>query len=88
MGEIIIIVITFFFSNPQTCLPHILCVITGRGPLKSHYVSRIEYLQMQHIEIITPWFEADDYPRILGCADIGVSLHISTSGMFEIFVLE
>ncbi|VDM40247.1 unnamed protein product [Toxocara canis] len=68
-------------SNPQTRLPHLLCVITGRGPLRSHYIGRIEHMQMQHVEIITPWLEPDDYPRLLGAADVGVSLHTSTSGL-------
>uniref|UniRef100_A0A915AKT8 Chitobiosyldiphosphodolichol beta-mannosyltransferase n=3 Tax=Parascaris univalens TaxID=6257 RepID=A0A915AKT8_PARUN len=68
-------------ANPQTRLPHLLCVITGRGPLRSHYIGRIEHLQMQQVEVITPWLEPDDYPRLLGAADVGVSLHTSTSGL-------
>uniref|UniRef100_A0A915PAY1 Glycosyl transferase family 1 domain-containing protein n=1 Tax=Setaria digitata TaxID=48799 RepID=A0A915PAY1_9BILA len=68
-------------ANPATRLPFITCIITGRGPLQSYYLSRIEHMQMQNIEILTPWLEAEDYPLLLGCADIGVSLHVSTSGL-------
>ncbi|KAL4002847.1 Glycosyl transferases group 1 family protein [Acanthocheilonema viteae] len=68
-------------ANPATRLPFIICIITGRGPLRSYYLGRIEHMQMQNVEILTPWLKAEDYPLLLGCADIGVSLHTSTSGL-------
>ncbi|VDN02821.1 unnamed protein product [Thelazia callipaeda] len=68
-------------ANPVTRLPFIICIITGRGPLRSYYLSRVEHMQMQNVQILTPWLKAEDYPRILGSADIGVSLHTSTSGL-------
>ena len=36
---------------------------------------------MTKISIVTPWLEADDYPLLLGSADLGVSLHSSSSGV-------
>ncbi|VIO91848.1 glycosyl transferase, group 1 family protein [Brugia malayi] len=68
-------------TNPATRLPFITCIITGRGPLRSYYLGRIEHMQMQNVEILTPWLKAEDYPFLIGCADIGVSLHTSTSGL-------
>ncbi|CAG9533237.1 unnamed protein product [Cercopithifilaria johnstoni] len=68
-------------ANPATRLPFITCIITGRGPLRSYYLGRIEHMQMQNVEILTPWLKPEDYPLLLGCADIGVSLHTSTSGL-------
>ena len=68
------------FRNPATRLPFILCVITGKGPMKEYYMSRIEKAQLQNVLVLTPWLEAEDYPLLLGSADIGVSLHTSTSG--------
>jgi beta-1,4-mannosyltransferase len=38
-------------------------------------------LCMSHCRIVTAWLEAEDYPRLLGCCDLGISLHYSSSGL-------
>ncbi|NWI98341.1 ALG1 mannosyltransferase, partial [Crypturellus undulatus] len=62
-------------------LPSLVCVITGKGPLKEYYNHLIEKLHFKHIQICTPWLEAEDYPLLLGSADLGVCLHKSSSGL-------
>ncbi|XP_001377236.2 chitobiosyldiphosphodolichol beta-mannosyltransferase [Monodelphis domestica] len=62
-------------------LPSLICVITGKGPLKEHYGQIISQLCLKHIQICTPWLEAEDYPLLLGSADLGVCLHKSSSGL-------
>nr|XP_022908371.1 chitobiosyldiphosphodolichol beta-mannosyltransferase [Onthophagus taurus] len=62
-------------------LPNLICIITGKGPLKSYYLNKINQLELKHIKIITPWLEAEDYPKIIASADLGVSLHTSSSGL-------
>ncbi|XP_060116831.1 chitobiosyldiphosphodolichol beta-mannosyltransferase [Heteronotia binoei] len=62
-------------------LPPLVCVITGKGPLKEHYCKLIAALHFKHIQICTPWLEAEDYPLLLGSADLGVCLHKSSSGL-------
>ncbi|XP_006874961.1 PREDICTED: chitobiosyldiphosphodolichol beta-mannosyltransferase [Chrysochloris asiatica] len=62
-------------------LPALVCVITGRGPLKEHYSRLIGHKRFQHVRVCTPWLEAEDYPMLLGSADLGVSLHKSSSGL-------
>lgn len=47
-------------------LPALICVITGKGPLKQHYCRLIEEKTWKHVHIITPWLEPEDYPRLLG----------------------
>ncbi|XP_060028409.1 chitobiosyldiphosphodolichol beta-mannosyltransferase isoform X2 [Erinaceus europaeus] len=62
-------------------LPPLVCVITGKGPLKEFYSRLLSQKQLQHVQVCTPWLEAEDYPRLLGSADLGVSLHTSSSGL-------
>ncbi|XP_038006910.1 chitobiosyldiphosphodolichol beta-mannosyltransferase isoform X2 [Motacilla alba alba] len=62
-------------------LPALVCVITGKGPLKDYYNRLIQKLHLKHIQICTPWLEAEDYPLLLGSADLGVCLHKSSSGL-------
>ncbi|KAM9305564.1 chitobiosyldiphosphodolichol beta-mannosyltransferase [Gastrophryne carolinensis] len=69
------------FIENGNCLPPLICVITGKGPLKEHYCNLINELQLKNIQICTPWLEAEDYPVLLGSADLGVCLHKSSSGL-------
>ncbi|KAG7273101.1 hypothetical protein CRUP_024831 [Coryphaenoides rupestris] len=62
-------------------LPALVCVITGKGPQKQYYRKLINSLHLEHVEICTPWLEAEDYPTLLGSADLGVCLHRSSSGL-------
>ncbi|CBY35308.1 unnamed protein product [Oikopleura dioica] len=54
--------------------------ITGKGPQKDFYKREIKKIDMKNIEIVTPWLEIEDYPKLLGAATLGVSLHTSSSG--------
>uniref|UniRef100_A0A8C2MJW5 Chitobiosyldiphosphodolichol beta-mannosyltransferase n=1 Tax=Cricetulus griseus TaxID=10029 RepID=A0A8C2MJW5_CRIGR len=62
-------------------LPSLVCVITGKGPLREHYRHLISQKHLQHVQFCTPWLEAEDYPLLLGSADLGVCLHMSSSGL-------
>lgn len=62
-------------------LPDLMCVITGKGPLKKAYEKRIAERNWKHIQVVMPWLEAEDYPKILAAADLGVCLHYSSSGL-------
>lgn len=66
-------------------LPRLLVVITGKGPQKNHYLREIDRLtttgRLSHVTIRTAWLTMLDYALLLGSADLGVSLHTSSSGV-------
>ena len=69
----------------KSSLPKILAIITGKGPLKEHYLSKITQLQkenkLSNVDIVTAWLSIENYARLLGAADLGISLHTSSSGV-------
>lgn len=69
--------------SSSSSFPNILVVVTGKGPQKEHFLPLLHQFneQNQHIKIVTLWLEASDYPKLLGCATLGVCLHTSTSGL-------
>ncbi|PVZ98643.1 hypothetical protein BB558_005351 [Smittium angustum] len=61
--------------------PNLLVIITGKGPMQQEFEKTIEYLVLEKVFITTAWLSPENYPRLLGSADLGVSLHKSSSGL-------
>ncbi|KAI6134215.1 mannosyltransferase [Pisolithus croceorrhizus] len=70
-------------SSPTERLPKIWMVITGKGPLQAMYMSRVARLQEKwaFVRCSSLWLEAEDYPLLLGSADLGICLHASSSAL-------
>ncbi len=66
-------------------LPEILAIITGKGPQKADFIAQIKNLdaedKLEMVDIRTAWLSNEDYASLLGAADLGVSLHMSSSGV-------
>lgn len=45
------------------------------------YLARLRAMAFQRVAFRALWLEAADYPALLGAADVGVSLHASSSGL-------
>jgi beta-1,4-mannosyltransferase len=66
---------------PDRPFPHVYILITGKGPLRESYEERIARLALCKIHLRTLWLSAEDYPLLLGAADLGLCLHKSSSGL-------
>ncbi|RMJ12334.1 hypothetical protein BHE90_002637 [Fusarium euwallaceae] len=73
------------YANDFSDSSPILAIITGKGPQKEHYLERIKTLQeegkLPGIRVVTAWLSTRDYASLLACADLGISLHKSSSGV-------
>ncbi|KAF6823055.1 glycosyl transferase group 1 [Colletotrichum plurivorum] len=65
--------------------PQILAIITGKGPQKAEYEEKIKTLRIEGklpgVTILTAWLSTREYATLLACADLGVCLHKSSSGV-------
>ena len=72
-------------ATSRTKLPKILAIITGKGPSKEHYLAKINTMNQEqkllNVVIRTAWLTPADYALLLASADLGVSLHTSSSGV-------
>jgi beta-1,4-mannosyltransferase len=66
-------------------LTPILAVITGKGPQKEMYLAKIAELTLAgllpNVRIVTAFLPFPDYAALLACADLGICLHMSSSGV-------
>jgi beta-1,4-mannosyltransferase len=60
--------------------PFAVVLLTGKGPLRESYEVRVRQIGLQMIAMHTLWVSAEDYPLLLGSADLGLCLHRSSSG--------
>ncbi|GAB2231035.1 hypothetical protein Drorol1_Dr00027322 [Drosera rotundifolia] len=65
----------------QQLYPRLLFIITGKGPEKEKYEEKIRSLRLKRVAFRTMWLSSEDYPLLLGSADLGVCLHTSSSGL-------
>lgn len=68
-------------SQMRDIYPHLVFVLTGRGPLRDHFQDIFARKNYKKLTVIMRWLEPDDYPKLLGAADFGICFHYSSSGL-------
>lgn len=66
-------------TQESVTFPYVRFVVTGKGDLLEFYKKKIAALQLTHFTFYTEYLSFQDYARLLGSADLGVSLHFSSS---------
>ena len=61
--------------------PDIVLLVTGDGARRSEFERRFAGLPARRVQLRARWLEPDDYPRVVGSADLGLCLHRSSSGL-------
>jgi beta-1,4-mannosyltransferase len=61
--------------------PDLVILVTGDGTRRAEFERRFAGLASRRIQLRTRWLEPEDYPRVVGSADLGLCLHRSSSGL-------
>jgi beta-1,4-mannosyltransferase len=61
--------------------PDLVILVTGDGDRRAEFERRFAGLQARRIHLRARWLEPEDYPRVVGSADLGLCLHRSSSGL-------
>ncbi len=59
----------------------LVIVISGQGPLRGRYEAEIRALALDRVHLCTLWMEPEDYPLLIGAADLGLCCHRSSCGI-------
>lgn len=68
-------------ASSDTEAPDLAVLMTGRGALREEFEKRLARRNLRRLAVRTAWLEPSDYPVLVGMADAGLSLHLSSSGL-------
>jgi beta-1,4-mannosyltransferase len=68
-------------GNARRRFPDLVVLVTGDGNRRAEFERRFAGLPARRVQLRTRWLEPEDYPRIVGSADLGLCLHRSSSGV-------
>jgi beta-1,4-mannosyltransferase len=59
----------------------LVILVTGDGQRRGEFERRFAGLKARRVQLRARYLEPDDYPRVVGSADLGLCLHRSSSGL-------
>ncbi len=68
-------------AAPGRRFPDLVILVTGDGSRRAEFERRFAGLPARRVQLRARWLEPDDYPRVVGSADVGLCLHRSSSGL-------
>ncbi len=61
--------------------PELVILVTGDGERRAEFERRFAGLPARRVQLRARFLEPEDYPRVVGSADLGLCLHRSSSGL-------
>jgi beta-1,4-mannosyltransferase len=68
-------------GQPGRRFAELVILVTGDGARRTEFERRFAGLPARRVQLRTRWLDPEDYPRIVGAADLGLCLHRSSSGV-------
>ena len=68
-------------AAPGRRFPSLVILVTGDGQRRAAFERRFAGLPARRVQLRARWLEPEDYPRVVGSADLGLCLHRSSSGL-------
>jgi len=68
-------------AAPGRRFADIVVLVTGDGARRAEFERRFAGLPARRIQLRARWLEPEDYPKVVGSADLGLCLHRSSSGL-------
>ena len=68
-------------GNSSRRFPELVILVTGDGARRAEFERRFAGLPARRVQLRARFLEPEDYPRVVGRADLGLCLHRSSSGL-------
>lgn len=68
-------------AAPGRRFTDIVILVTGDGERRMRFERLFAGLPARRVQLRTRWLEPEEYPRVVGSADLGLCLHRSSSGL-------
>lgn len=68
-------------AQPGRRFTDLVVLVTGDGARRRTFERRFAGLPSRRVQLRTRWLEPDEYPNVVGSADLGLCVHRSSSGL-------